>query len=209
MKNSQTIMPHIPVIRLLLAFSTILLALSSGASAQDTTRLWARPNVLKTNLLAPVSLFYERALTRRFALRLSARALKLPQGVLNEQAFVNATVEGKIYTARLANLTAKAHPTGFFVNPYLKIRSLRVLDHVGVKPDVFEEETVKSSWLRNDSWLPVGEPEGVRGRNFSGIRGDASRPEPLPSAGKRRYDNDHVNERLPEDGLARRGQFGL
>lgn len=137
-------MRHIHTKRLI--FGLILLSLtgSVGALAQDTTRRWSRPNVLKTNLLALVSIFYERALTRRFALRLSARALKLPRGTFNEQTSVNATLEGKIYTARPVNLAARAHPTGFFLNPYLKVRSARVLDHVGIKPDVFEEETVRS-----------------------------------------------------------------
>lgn len=140
-------MQHTHTGRLLFAFATLSLSLSASALAQDTTRLWVRPNVLKTNLLAPISLFYERALTRRFALRISARALKLPRGTFNEQSTVNATLEGKIYTARLARLAEKSHPTGFFVNPYLKARSSRVLDHVGIKPDVFEEETIKSVGL--------------------------------------------------------------
>jgi hypothetical protein len=144
MKNSLTAMQHTHTGRLLFAFTTLSLALPTGALAQDTTRLWSRPNVLKTNLLAPLSVFYERALTRRFALQFSARALKLPRGTFNEQSFVNATVEGKFYTARLVNLTAKDHPTGFFVNPYLKARSLRVNDHIGINPDIFEEETAKS-----------------------------------------------------------------
>ncbi|GAB3642561.1 DUF3575 domain-containing protein [Spirosoma arcticum] len=144
MKNTLTAIQHSHARRLI--FGLILLSLAGpvGGLAQDTTRLWSRPNVLKTNLLAPVSVFYERALTRRFALRLSARALKLPRGTFNEQTFINATVEGKFYTARLVNLTAKGHPTGFFVNPYLKARSLRVNDHVRINPDVFEKETIKS-----------------------------------------------------------------
>ena len=123
----------------------VFLLLSINASAQnpDTTWRWSRPNVLKTNLLAPVSLFYEWAITRRFALRLSTRALRLPRGTFNEQSFVNATLEGKIYTARPGRLAEKPHPTGFFVNPYLKARSLRGLDYVGINPDVFEVETVK------------------------------------------------------------------
>ena len=100
--------------------------------------------MIKTNLLTPVSVVYERALTRRFAFRLSARALKLPKGTFNEQSFINATVEGKIYTAKAERLTAKPHPTGFFANPYGKIRSLWVFDHVGIEPDVYEKETVKS-----------------------------------------------------------------
>ena len=85
----------------LLALTLLTSALS--ALAQDTTGRWGRPNVIKTNLLAPVSVFYERAITHRFALRLSARALKLLRGTFSEQSFINATVEGKFYTARLTN----------------------------------------------------------------------------------------------------------
>ena len=103
----------------------------AGAWAQDTTRLWSRPNLLKTNLLAPVSLFYERALTRRFAIRFSSRGLKLDRGLNEDQAFINATIEGKIYTSQLDRLAAKSHPTGFFINPYLKARSMRYVQRVG------------------------------------------------------------------------------
>ena len=134
---------HVPRMYLPLLIGYLLVTVTPS-SAQDATQRWRRPNVLKTNLLALVSIFYERALTRRFALRLSARALKLPRGTFNEQEFMNATLEGKIYTARLARLAAKSHPTGLFVNPYLKVRSFRELDHVGINPDVYEEETIKS-----------------------------------------------------------------
>ena len=129
--------------RLLLILCCLCLSLAP-VSAQDTTLHWSRPNVIKTNLLAPVSIFYERAITRRFTLRLSARALKIPAGIFKEQSFVNATVEGKIYTARPARLAAQPHPTGFFINPYLKVRSFRDVDHVGINPDIYEEETIKS-----------------------------------------------------------------
>ena len=101
--------------------------------AQDTTRLWSRPNVVKTNLLAPISLFYERALTPRFALRTSVRWWQFGV-VAKDEKFVNATIEGKIYTAKSSRLMAKEHPAGFFVNPYLKVRSLRYVNEVGTGP---------------------------------------------------------------------------
>lgn len=123
-------MSRFVVCRILLVCVVLLIGLD-GAWAQDTTRLWSRPNLLKTNLLAPVSLFYERALTRRFAIRFSSRGLKVPKGVYEDQAFVNATIEGKIYTSRLARLAGKSHPTGFFINPYLKARSMRYIQRVG------------------------------------------------------------------------------
>ncbi len=107
------------------------LALSARTVAQDTTDRYARPNVLKTNLLAPPSLFYERALTRRFALRLSTRGLRISRGVYENQSFVNVAVEGKVYTAKPARLAAKPHPTGFFVSPYLKARSMRYIERIG------------------------------------------------------------------------------
>ncbi|QJW90412.1 hypothetical protein HNV11_14000 [Spirosoma taeanense] len=118
------------VYRIPLACAGLLIGLA-GAEAQDATRLWSRPNLLKTNLLAPVSLFYERALSRRSAIRFSSRWLKLPQGYGEDKAFVNATLEGKIYTASLTRLAAKAHPTGIFINPYLKARSMQYVQRVG------------------------------------------------------------------------------
>lgn len=113
--------------------SALSLGLSTSAPGQDTIRLWSRPNVIKTNLLAPVSVFYERAITRRFALRLSMRAFA-GNLAFNNSRFLNGTIEGKIYTARLVNLTAKAHPAGFFVNPYLKARSLTYNEEIGQGP---------------------------------------------------------------------------
>lgn len=116
------------IYRIILAYVGLSIG---GVWAQDTTRLWSRPNLLKTNILAPVSVFYERALTRRFAIRLSSRGLKLPQSLSEDKAFINATIEGKIYTSRLARLAAQAHPTGFFINPYLKARSMQYVQRVG------------------------------------------------------------------------------
>ncbi len=98
--------------------------------AQDSTWRWNHPNLLKTNLLAPVSLFYERALTPRFALRSSVRWFAINKGLFERQAFINATLEGKIYTGKLSRLYTKSHPTGFFVNPYLKARSMRYVERV-------------------------------------------------------------------------------
>lgn len=123
-------------------FTVILLARAPAAPAQDSTRRWSRPNVLKTNLLAPVSLFYERALTPRFALRSSVRWLAFTGS--NFERFVNATIEGKFYTAKLARLRAKAHLSGFFLNPYLKVRARHLTERVGINPDVYAEERIRS-----------------------------------------------------------------
>ncbi len=125
-------MPYTYRSRLTISLIVLLLANCPLATAQDTIRLWSRPNSIKTNLLAPVSLFYERALTPRFALRTSMRWLKLANGGVfkNGQEFVNLTIEGKIYTARKNQLMAKSHPTGFFVNPYLKTRSMQYVNRV-------------------------------------------------------------------------------
>ncbi|MBD2752335.1 DUF3575 domain-containing protein [Spirosoma validum] len=101
--------------------------------AQDTTRIWTRPNVLKTNLLAPISLFYERALTRRFALRTSVRWWSFGS-VTKDSKFANATIEGKFYTAKTGLLLTRGHPTGFFVGLYLKARTLRYVNEVGTGP---------------------------------------------------------------------------
>lgn len=114
-------------------FGVFLLSINASAQNSDATWRYTRPNVLKTNLLAPPSLFYERALTRRFALRFSTRVWSFGIGS-KDTRFANATVEGKIYTAKLARLAAKAHPTGFFVNPYLKARTIRYVNEIGQGP---------------------------------------------------------------------------
>lgn len=117
-----------------------LLLLTTVASAQDTISKWSRPNSIKINLVAPVSLFYERAVWQRFAFRVSLRALK---GIFKEDA-ANATLEAKFYTIKSARLTQTCHPNGFFLNPYIKMRHLKVSDHVGINPDIYEKETVRS-----------------------------------------------------------------
>ncbi len=99
-------------------------------SAQDTAQRWRRPNVLKTNLLAPISVFYERALTPRFALRTSIRWWQFGV-VAKDEKFINATIEGKFYTAKRSRLVVGEHPGGFFVSPYLKARSLRYVNQIG------------------------------------------------------------------------------
>ncbi|GAB3327688.1 hypothetical protein GCM10027299_28650 [Larkinella ripae] len=84
---------------------------------------------MKTNALAPLSLFYERALTRRFVFRTSARWW--PRSLVSGGGrFYNATLEGKVYTARRSRLLTRAHPTGFFINPYLKARTLRYVSSI-------------------------------------------------------------------------------
>ncbi|GAB3940951.1 hypothetical protein GCM10028805_03560 [Spirosoma harenae] len=136
---------HSIVLRLAFTVCSFTLACVSG-SAQNTTQCWARPNLLKTNILAPVSVFYERALSPRFALRTSARWWQFGV-VAKDVKFVNATVEGKIYTAKMARLTTREHPAGFFVNPYVKVRSLRYVNEIGTgpnKPVELDEIRVKS-----------------------------------------------------------------
>ncbi|MFD1140939.1 DUF3575 domain-containing protein [Larkinella insperata] len=119
---------------------------SSQAVAQDTTRLWTRPNALKTNVLAPVSIFYERALTRRLAFRTSARLW--PSSLVSGGGrFFNATLEGKLYTARPSRLAANVHPAGLFINPYLKARTLRYVSRISTgvgPPPALDEKEVRS-----------------------------------------------------------------
>ncbi|QIP12721.1 DUF3575 domain-containing protein [Spirosoma aureum] len=128
---------HFTIIRLLLLLCSLSPAFVP-VLAQDSTRLWSRPNVLKTNFLAPISVFYERALTPRFALRTSIRWWQF--GIVSkDEQFVNATIEGKFYTAKLSRLMAKEHPSGFFINPYLKVRSLRYVNEIGAGPNKTSE----------------------------------------------------------------------
>jgi hypothetical protein len=128
---------HYAAIRLFLLLC-VLAPIFVPVLAQDSTRLWSRPNVLKTNLLAPISVFYERALTPRFALRTSIRWWQF--GIVSkDEKFVNATIEGKFYTAKLARLMTKGHPSGFFINPYLKVRSLQYVNEIGSGPNKISE----------------------------------------------------------------------
>ncbi|WP_460670868.1 hypothetical protein [Larkinella ripae] len=98
-------------------------------SAQDSARLWRRPNGLKTNLIAPFSLFYERALTQRFALQGSIRWLRYRNP--HPENFVNVAVEGRLYLDNRNWLRSKGHPAGFYVSPYLKARRLQLINEIG------------------------------------------------------------------------------
>ncbi|WP_420151005.1 DUF3575 domain-containing protein [Spirosoma sp.] len=114
------------------AIIILTIMLSGSGYAQDTTRPWRRPNVLKTNLLAPISVFYERALSRQFAIQTSFRWWGF--GGADDEHFVNATVEGRFYFDKLASIMELAHPTGFYISPYLKARSLRYVNKIGTGP---------------------------------------------------------------------------
>lgn len=112
----------------------ILLILSitacwSSVLGQDTIHRWNRPNLLKTNLLAPISLFYERAITHRFALQANVRWFNY--GGLSKSDFINAAVEGRFYLDGPDERRIKTHPTGFYVGPYLKARSLHYINEIG------------------------------------------------------------------------------
>ena len=91
--------------------------------------MWARPSVLKTNLLAPVSLFYERTLTRHLALQASARWLSYT--ARHNQWFVNAALEARFYLDGAKRLEAHPHTAGFYMSLYLKARYLRYINEIG------------------------------------------------------------------------------
>lgn len=114
--------------RLVLLMLTIT-ACCSSVWGQDTTRRWNRPNLLKTNLLAPISLIYERAITHRFALQANVRWFNF--GGLSQSDFVNAAVEGRFFLDGSDQRRLKSHPTGFYIGPYLKARSLHYINEIG------------------------------------------------------------------------------
>lgn len=119
--------------RLLLLLSLLGGLLTTGlAQDQDTVRTarisriwpWSRPHALKTNVLGPVSLYYERALTRRFALRTGGRWWRYGYEMETSE-FVNVTLDAKWYLEPITRLTARPHPTGLYLSPYLKGRYRR------------------------------------------------------------------------------------
>lgn len=113
----------------LIVYAMFIGASAQGVSAQDSTRLWRHPNLVKTNLFAPVSLFYERALNRRVALQGSIRWLSYTNR--HPVNFVNVALEGRFYLNNSKWLLTKEHPCGFYVSPYLKARSLRYINEIG------------------------------------------------------------------------------
>lgn len=106
-----------------------LIALTSPLFAQRSTLLWRRPNLIKTNLLAPFSLFYERTLSQRFALQASVRWFRYSER--HPVHFVNAALEARFYLNELAWLQKKAHCAGLYVSPYVKARNLTYINEIG------------------------------------------------------------------------------
>ncbi|QMW04875.1 DUF3575 domain-containing protein [Spirosoma foliorum] len=114
----------------LVVYSLLLSAATSNSlSAQDSTRRWSRPNLVKTNLFAPVSLFYERALSERFALQGSVRWLSYYER--HNVNFVNVALEARFYLNDSYWLQHKDHPAGLYLSPYLKARSLTYINEIG------------------------------------------------------------------------------
>ncbi|QDK81585.1 hypothetical protein EXU85_24425 [Spirosoma sp. KCTC 42546] len=117
------------LLRLTVYIIFVSAATNSDLSAQDSTRHWHRPNGIKTNLLAPVSLFFERALTERFALQGSIRWLSYTER--HPVHFVNVALEARFYLNDAHWLAKQAHPAGLYVSPYLKARSLKYINEIG------------------------------------------------------------------------------
>jgi len=106
---------------LLLSMKIILILagfhLLSGPSAfaHPPDSLWVRPNTLRTNLLSPLSVFYEHAFTRRFTLRSSIRGWDFHVNAVKDTRFIHATLEAKFYISKIDRLMSKVHPSGFFL----------------------------------------------------------------------------------------------
>lgn len=129
-------------------FVLCLLFLSAPMSpllAQRATPLWPLPNLIKTNLLAPFSLFYERALSQRFALQASVRWLSYSER--HPVHFVNAALEARFYLNEPAWLQQQVHCAGLYVSPYVKVRSLTYINEIGYgfnKAGDLDEVIIKS-----------------------------------------------------------------
>lgn len=110
-------------------FLSVLLA-GQSLCAQDTTRQFVRPVVLKTNLLYPFTLSLEVPTTLRQSFQFNAHYLGL-QGTSSAWSFtpgeqtyykrryVNISPEYRFYISRPASARRPA-PKGWYIGPYLK-----------------------------------------------------------------------------------------
>lgn len=104
----------------LLLLSALLVA--QPLSAQDSTRQYLRPALVKTNLLGPFSLLVEVPTTARRSVQISVQRSRFR--LFSEYRSFSITPEYRFYLSKLAATGRRPAPKGFYVSPYLKYRTV-------------------------------------------------------------------------------------
>ncbi len=122
-------MYHRTTIRLLPTVIAIGILVSTAAIAQDSTRQYLRPGLIKTNLTGPFSLLIEVPTANRQSLQLSAKYLTW--GLFGKATYVNITPEYRFYLSKQPPSARRPAPKGLYVGPYLRYQSV-VEEHIGI-----------------------------------------------------------------------------
>lgn len=89
--------------------------------AQDSTRQFVRPALLKTNLAGPISLFLEVPTTARQSLQVSVHYLNM-EFLFDRARLFNITPSYKFYLSKSVGSARRPAPKGLYLSPYLKYR---------------------------------------------------------------------------------------
>lgn len=102
--------------------SLLLSGLLAGGPllAQDTTRQFVRPAVLKTNLGEPISLVLEVPTTNRQSLQVSAQYFGID--LFSRVRSFSMTPAYKFYLTKSAGSARRPAPKGFYLSSYLRYR---------------------------------------------------------------------------------------
>lgn len=90
----------------------------------DSVAVYSRPNILKTNLSGPFSLFYEVQLQPKRSLQISINRADI--GFLwDDTKYFSLTPAFKFYVSKKASTIRRPSPSGFYVSPYLRYVNIR------------------------------------------------------------------------------------
>ncbi len=89
-------------------------------SAQDTTVLYRRPSLVKTNLAGPFSLFVEVPTAPRQSVQISLQRINF--SLFSTSRIFNVTPEYRFYLSKQLPSARRPAPKGLYVSPYLKYR---------------------------------------------------------------------------------------
>ncbi len=86
--------------------------------AQDSTRQFVRPTVLKTNLGEPISLVLEAPTVARQSLQVGVQYFGI--GFFGRVRLLNLTPAYKFYLSKSVGSARRPAPKGFYLSPYLR-----------------------------------------------------------------------------------------
>ena len=97
----------------------------TNLSGQDSTAVYSRPYILKTNLTGPFSLLYELQIQRKHSVQLSVNRLNYSVILGGDIKYFALTPAYKFYLSKRYSTAKRPYPSGFYLSPYLRYVSIR------------------------------------------------------------------------------------